>query len=202
MKDGEAAMRLQESLELSGTKVQRSTSNAMEDENLLRNACLVVILGTQSYAADENCYTSHQLNFILAQKKPMFLLKMCDSFQNESAFNQNQLRGAVSWDRRTDIAVPSHAAIAIHGKLDRLRQADDTVDDVSRPDDTMESGIYEPTVSQNATDLYECRMSKIPKEKKKTSCLLVHVIATIFLPGFASFSLSFVRSLIGFDTAK
>jgi hypothetical protein len=63
----------------------------------LHGCKLVVIMGTATYGKDTGCpfCTKQELNYIVNQKKPFFLVKMCDTFQEATAkFN---LGGDISY---------------------------------------------------------------------------------------------------------
>lgn len=55
--------------------------------NALDTARLAVVMGTRTYGEDTgNQYCTHQeLKFIRAESKPIFLIKMCERFENKNA---------------------------------------------------------------------------------------------------------------------
>jgi hypothetical protein len=92
----------------------------------LHGCKLVVIMGTESYGRDTGCpfCTKQELTFILNEKKPFFLVKMCDTFQE--AIAKFSLGGNIAhypWRPRTDAekqAPPADMVDQIVKKLNLL----------------------------------------------------------------------------------
>mmetsp|Transcript_28719 Transcript_28719/g.73429 ORF Transcript_28719/g.73429 Transcript_28719/m.73429 type:complete len:196 (-) Transcript_28719:114-701(-) len=72
----------------------------------LAAAKLVVIMGTKTYGAPGtvNFSTKQELEYILDQEKPFFLIKMCDNFEDEmTKFNLPKSTSYVPWEKGTPL---------------------------------------------------------------------------------------------------
>lgn len=94
--------------------------------NVIDQSELVVILGTATYGKETlNTYSTHEeLKFIISEKKKIFLVQMCDRFEEASTrFNLPDSIKSVKWNLRSSIPADLIERVATSLKENSLRSS-------------------------------------------------------------------------------
>jgi hypothetical protein len=85
-------VKLKEALEANGIRTFLCAVNAGDDimgevARNLRRSKLVVIMGSRTYSKKTKsaCSTYEEMQYVMNEKRPFFLVKMCDSFEEDLA---------------------------------------------------------------------------------------------------------------------